>query len=294
MADHTGSGLLAGEPTRPSTGDRHLGRAGARPTRGAVHGAVHGALGPGVVLLYLSVMVVLPVAALTGRATTSDFWSALTSPQATSALTLTIGMALATAAIDLVAGVLVAWVLVRDEFTGKRLVNAVIDLPFALPTIVAGLVLLSLYGPDSPIGVNVAQTRAAVLLALLFVTLPFVVRAVQPVLLVVDRDVEDAAASLGAGPAVTFFRLTLPAILPAALTGGGLAFARALGEFGAVVLISGNLPFHTQVASVFIAGRVESGATGDAAAISVTLLAVALTVLAGLDLLARRGGGRRG
>ena len=246
------------------------------------------------VLLYLSVMVVLPVAALTGRATTSDFWSALTSPQATSALTLTIGMALATAAIDLVAGVLVAWVLVRDEFTGKRLVNAVIDLPFALPTIVAGLVLLSLYGPDSPIGVNVAQTRAAVLLALLFVTLPFVVRAVQPVLLVVDRDVEDAAASLGAGPAVTFFRLTLPAILPAALTGGGLAFARALGEFGAVVLISGNLPFHTQVASVFIAGRVESGATGDAAAISVTLLAVALTVLAGRDLLARRGGGRRG
>ena len=246
------------------------------------------------VLLYLSVMVVLPVAALTGRATTSDFWSALTSPQATSALTLTIGMALATAAIDLVAGVLVAWVLVRDEFTGKRLVNAVIDLPFALPTIVAGLVLLSLYGPDSPIGVNVAQTRAAVLLALLFVPLPFVVRAVQPVLLVVDRDVEDAAASLGAGPAVTFFRLTLPAILPAALTGGGLAFARALGEFGAVVLISGNLPFHTQVASVFIAGRVESGATGDAAAISVTLLAVALTVLAGLDLLARRGGGRRG
>ncbi|HEY9475098.1 MAG TPA: sulfate ABC transporter permease subunit CysT, partial [Mycobacteriales bacterium] len=291
--DRTGLGVLTGEPTDPADNAGPADHAGAVPAHRPRTGPVRGALGPGVVLLYLSVMVVLPIAALTGRASTSDFWVAVTSPQATSALSLTIGMALATAAIDVVAGVLVAWVLVRDEFAGKRLVNAVIDLPFALPTIVAGLVLLTLYGPDSPIGVNVAQTRAAVLLALLFVTLPFVVRAVQPVLLVADRDVEDAAASLGASPMVTFFRLTVPAILPAALTGGGLAFARALGEFGAVVLISGNLPFHTQVASVFIAGQVESGATGDAAAISVTLLAIALAVLATLNWAARRGG-RRG
>ncbi|MEU6285503.1 sulfate ABC transporter permease subunit CysT [Streptomyces sp. NPDC047028] len=249
---------------------------------------------PGAPLLYLSVLVGLPIAALAARASEADVWEAVTAPQARSALTLTISMALLAAGVNLVTGILIAWVLVRDDFPGKRLVNAVIDLPFALPTIVAGLVLLSLYGPGSPIGVDVAQTRAAILLALLFVTLPFVVRSVQPVLLVLEREVEEAAACLGATPLQTFRRLILPAILPAALTGAGLAFARGLGEFGAIVLISGNLPFKTQVASVFIAGQVESGATPAAAAVSLTLLALALLVLGGLSWLTRRIGARRG
>ena len=144
--------------------------------------------------------------------------------------------------------------LVRDDFRGKRVVNAVIDLPFALPTIVAGLTLLALYGPRGASGINLAYTRAGVLLALLFVTLPFVVRAVQPVLLELDTDMEEAAASLGARPTAIFRRIVFPNLLPAILSGVALAFARAVGEFGAVVLISGNLPFKTEMASVYIFG----------------------------------------
>ena len=253
-----------------------------------------GALGPGTSLLYLCLLVGLPVAALADTATTAHFWTAVTAPQARSALELTVEMAALTAVINVVAGVLIAWVLVRDRFPGKAVVNAVIDLPFALPTIVAGLVLLSLYGPNSPVGINVAQTRAAVLLALLFVTLPFVVRAVQPVLLTLDPEVEEAATCLGAGSWQTFRLLIWPAIRPATLVGAGLAFARALGEFGSIVLISGNLPFHTQVVSVLISSQVESGDTSGAAAISVVLLALALIVLGCLDVLARRMAARRG
>jgi len=246
------------------------------------------ALGPGAALLYLCLLVGLPVAALADRAATSHFWSAVTAPQARSALELTVGLAALTAVIDAVTGVLIAWVLVRDRFAGRALVNAVIDLPFALPTIVAGLVLLSLYGPGSAVGIDVAQTRAAVLLALLFVTLPFVVRAVQPVLLALDRETEEAAACLGARPWQAFRLVVWPAIRPATAVGAGLAFARALGEFGSIVLISGNLPFHTEVASVFISGRVESGDIAGAAAVSVVLLAIALVTLAALDLVVRR------
>jgi sulfate transport system permease protein len=183
------------------------------------------------------------------------------------------------AAINAVAGTLIAWVLVRDQFPGKRVVNAVIDLPFALPTIVAGLTLLALYGPNSPIGVNVALTKLAVLLALLFVTLPFVIRSVQPVLLELDRDMEEAAASLGASPGVIFTRVILPSLIPAILSGAALAFARAVGEFGSVVLISGNVPFDTQVASVFVYKQIESDNPGGAAAVSVVLLALSLLVL---------------
>jgi sulfate transport system permease protein len=269
---------LAAAPTARSAAARRL---GVRLT-------------PGIPLLYLSVMVALPIAALVSRAGSANPWTTIVSPQARSALVLTLGLALLTAAINFVAGILIAWVLVRDDFPGKRLVNAVIDLPFALPTIVAGLVLLTLYGPGSPIGVNVAQTRAAIVLALLFVTLPFVVRAVQPVLLVLDRDVEDAAACLGATPLQTFRRLILPACLPAAFTGAGLAFARSLGEFGSVVLISGNIPFKTQVASVFVSSQVESGDTSGAAAVSLALLLLALLVLGGLSWASRRVGARRG
>jgi sulfate transport system permease protein len=177
------------------------------------------------------------------------------------------------------AGTAIAWTLVRDRFFGQGFVNALVDLPFALPTIVAGLTLLALYGPNSPSGVNVAFTRWAVLVALLFVTLPFVVRTVQPVLLELDREMEDAAASLGAGRFATFRRIIVPNILPAILSGVALAFARAVGEFGSLVLITGNLPFKTEVISVYIFGRIESGDEGGAAAASVVVLAITFGIL---------------
>ena len=211
----------------------------ALPTPKARRSAAPG-LAVGLSTLYLSVVVLLPIAALGWRA---HGWDAITSPQAISALKLTIVASLVVALINAVAGTAIAWTLVRDRFFGQSFVNALVDLPFALPTIVAGLTLLALYGPKSPAGVDVAFTRWAILLALLFVTLPFVVRTVQPVLLELDTEMEDAAASLGASRAATFRRVILPNILPAILSGVALAFARAIGEFGAVVLISGNLPF---------------------------------------------------
>ncbi len=168
-------------------------------------------------------------------------------------------------AINAVFGTMIAWVLVRDEFPGKKAVNAVIDLPFALPTIVAGLTLLTLYGKDSPIGLDVAFTRVAVVFALLFVTLPFVVRAVQPLLLEMDREMEEAAASLGAGGPTIFRRIIFPNLLPGIAAGVALAFARALGEYGSLVLISGEIPFKTEVSSVFIFREIESGNTTGAA-----------------------------
>jgi sulfate/thiosulfate transport system permease protein len=191
--------------------------------------------------------------------------------------------------INAVIGTVIAWVLVRDDFRGKAVVNALIDLPFALPTIVAGLTLLALYGPRGPVGIDVAYTRTAVLLALLFVTLPFVVRAVQPVLMELDRDMEEAAASLGAGNFTIFRRIILPNLLPAILAGAALAFARSIGEFGSLVLISGNLPFKTEVSSVFIFGQIESDREVTAAAVSVVLLAIAFVVLLGISALSRWG-----
>jgi sulfate/thiosulfate transport system permease protein len=176
-------------------------------------------------------------------------------------------------------GTLIAWVLVRDDFPGKSIVNSLIDLPFALPTIVAGLTLLAFYGPGSPVGINIAYSRVAVVVALLFVTLPFVVRAVQPVLLELDRDMEQAAESLGASRRTVFLRIILPNLAPAIIAGGGLAFARAVGEFGSLVLITGNIPFETQAASFFIFSLVESDNPVGAAAVSVVLLVVALGVL---------------
>jgi sulfate transport system permease protein len=178
---------------------------------------------------------------------------------------------------------------VRDEFRGKGLVNALIDLPFALPTIVAGLTLLTLYGPNSPLHVSLAYTRAGVALALLFVTLPFVVRAVQPVLLGVEREAEEAAASLGAPPFTIFRRVVLPSLRGAIVAGAGLGFARALGEFGSVVLISGNLPFKTEVASVFVFGQLENDNVQGAAAVSVVLLIMSFVLLLVLSRFARRG-----
>jgi len=185
-------------------------------------------------------------------------------------------------------GTLIAWVLVRDDFRGKRLVDSLIDLPFALPTIVAGLVLLALYGTNSPLGIDIAYTRLAVVIALLFVTLPFVVRTVQPVLLELDREMEEAAASLGARKRTTFRRIVLPNLFPAIASGMALSFARAVSEFGATVLISGNLPFKTQVAPVYIFAQVESDNATGAAAVATVLFAVGLVVIVALDILQRR------
>jgi sulfate transport system permease protein len=221
--------------------------------------------------------VLLPLAALAWRA---HGWDAITSPQAVAALKLTLVASLVVAVINAFAGTAIAWTLVRDRFVGQSFVNALVDLPFALPTIVAGLVLLTLYR-------DLAFTRWAILAALLFVTFPFVVRTVQPVLLELDTEMEDAAASLGASRFATFSRVILPNILPAILSGVALAFARAIGEFGAVVLISGNLPFKTEVLSVYIFGRIESGDPGGAAAASVAILAISFAVLLAIGGLRR-------
>src|SRR5215204_184210 len=240
------------------------------------------ALSLGLVTTYLSLIVGLPIAALIFESMNGGwegFWDAVTSPEAVAALKLTLATSIAVALINAVLGTITAWVLVRDSFRGKALVNAVIDLPFALPTIVAGLTLLALYGPQGPVGVDVAYSRTAIGLALLFVTLPFVIRTVQPVLLELDREMEEAAASLGAGPMSIFRRIVFPNLLPAILSGIALAFARAVGEFGAVVLISGNLPFETEVAAVNIFGRIEGGDPVGAAAVSVVLLVISFGVL---------------
>jgi sulfate transport system permease protein len=204
------------------------------------------------------------------------------------ALRLTLIASAIVVLINAVFGTLIAWVLVRDEFPGKGIVNSMIDLPFALPTIVAGLTLLLFYGPESPVGINLAYTRASVVLALLFVTLPFVVRAVQPVLLELDTEMEQAAESLGASKATVFRRIVLPNLTPAIIAGAGLAFARAVGEFGSLVLITANIPFKTQASSVLIFSLVESDAPEAAAAVSVCLLVIALVVLLIFGWLSKR------
>ena len=257
-----------------------------------------GAGGPltlGLGTCFLSLIVLIPLAAVVWRSQSDGadgFWTAISSPRAVAALELTVGVSLAVAVINAVMGTLVAWVIVRERFPGKRLVDALIDMPFALPTIVAGLTMIALYGPKGPLGIDVAYTRTGIGLALLFVTLPFVVRAVQPVLMELDREVEEAAASLGARPRTIFFRVILPNLRPAVLTGVGLAFSRALGEFGSVVLIAGNVPFKTEVSSVLIYGDIESGNPAGAAAVSVVLLAISLVVLLGLSLAERTGSDR--
>jgi sulfate/thiosulfate transport system permease protein len=245
----------------------------------------------GTVTLYLSLIVVLPLTAVVWRSSRDGwgaFWEAATQPQALAALRLTFAVALAVAAGNVVMGTVIAWVLVRDEFPGKRVVNALIDLPFALPTIVAGITLLALYGSNSPVGVNIGYSRPGVVLALAFVTLPFVVRSVQPVLLTMEPDMEEAARCLGAGPLTSFRRIVLPTIAPALLAGAALAFARAVGEFGSVVILSGNIPYRTEVASVHVFSLVENDDVGSAAAVSVVLLATSVLVLAGLSLIQRR------
>jgi sulfate transport system permease protein len=240
------------------------------------------ALSLGFVTLFLTVMVALPIAALVWEARSDgaqSFWDAISEPQAVAALKLTLGAAAIVALLNAVLGTITAWVLVRDDFRGKSAVNAIIDLPFALPTIVAGLTLLALYGPQSPVGVDVAYTRIAIVLAMMFVTLPFVVRTVQPVLQELDPELEQAAHSLGASQATTFRRIVFPNLLPGILSGIALAFAKAVGEFGALVIITGNIPFKSEVSSVYIFGRIESGDSAAAAATAVVLLAISFVTL---------------
>jgi len=247
-------------------------------------------LGLGLAVIYMSVIALIPFAALVDGAFDNGwhgFWKAITNPQAMAALKLTVGVSLVVVAVNAVMGTLIAWVLVRDRFPGKGLVNALIDLPFALPTIVAGLTLLALYGPSSPVGLNLAFTRAGIVVALLLVSLPFVVRSVQPVLIELDRDMEQAAASLGAGPLTIFRRIVFPNLVPAILGGTGLAFSRALGEFGSLVLIAGNVPFDTQVSSLYIVGQIEADRQASAAAVSVSLLTLSLAALLLLSALER-------
>ena len=247
--------------------------------------------GPALAVTYLSLLVLLPLAALFTNAFSGGwaaFWAAVTQPEAVAALELTLWISLAVAVVNSVAGLAIAWVLVRDDFRGKALVGAVIDLPFALPTIVAGLTLLALYGPNSPFHVNLAGTRLGIACALAFVTLPFCVRSVQPVLAELDAETEEAAASLGASRRQVLRRVILPSILPSVLAGAGLAFARAVGEFGSVVLISGNIPFKTEVASSWIYSLSQSDALPAASAVSVVLIAISLLVLVGIGWARRR------
>jgi sulfate/thiosulfate transport system permease protein len=265
---------------------------GMRPPgrRRSVTGAV-GPLGVGISVLWLSVVVLLPLAALALRSIGGGpgaFWDAVTAPNALAALRVTVLVSALVAVVNVVMGTLVAWVLVRDDFPGKSVVNALIDLPFALPTIVASIVLLSLYGPNSPVGLHLNATQPGLAVALAFVTLPFVVRAVQPVLIEADREVEEAAASLGATTWTTFRRIVLPTLAPAILSGTGLAFARAIGEYGSVVLIGGNIPRETQVASQYIQQQIEIDRPLNAAAVSVALLAIAFVTLLLLRVVSSR------
>jgi len=236
----------------------------------------------GVAMLWLSVIVLLPLAAIVWQSAKGgwpDFVSAVTSPSALDSFRVTLTISAVVAAINVVFGVLVAWVLVRDNFPGKRIVDAVIDLPFALPTIVASVVMLALYGPHSPVDIHLQHTPYGVGVALLFVTLPFVVRAVQPVLMEVDQEAELAAASLGANNATLFRTVILPALTPALLSGGGLAFSRAIGEFGSVVLIGGAVPGKTEVSSQWIRTLIENDDRAGAAAVSIVLLVISFVVL---------------
>ena len=270
---------------------------------GSKHGrAANGLLLRATTLLYLGLMVLLPLAALGAGACEEGaraFWKALIDPFARHALMLTFLTAGAMVAINAVTGTATAWVLVRHDFPGKGVVNALIDLPFAVPTVVTGLMLVALYGPSSVLGafltshgLAIIYQKPGIVLALLFVTYPFVVRSVQPVLLEMDRAEEEAATTLGASTWTTFRRITLPTLWPAILTGAGLSFSRALGEFGSVVMVAGNRPLETKTGPMYIFGEIESGNRHGAMVVSAVLLACSLTVLVVLNRLQRRGGER--
>lgn len=248
-------------------------------------------IGLGIAMTWFSLLVLIPLCAVVVTASEGGwaaFWTAVSNPQTRSAIVLTVSQAGLVTLVNILMGTLVAWVLVRDRFPGKAVLELLIDIPFALPTIVAGLVLLSLYGRDSPLGVDVANARSSVFLAFLFVTLPFVVRMVQPVLAELEGDVEEAAASLGASRFTTFRRIILPSLVPAIAAGAALSFARGVSEYGSLVLLSGNLPFRTEVTSVRILGSIENDNLPAAAATATVLLLISLSVIVLLDVIQRK------
>ena len=243
----------------------------------------------GLTLVYLSLLVLIPLAALVLKTTDMSwvqFWQTVTTPRALATYKLTLGTAFAAALVNAVFGLIVAWVLVRYSFPGRRVIDGFVDLPFAMPTAVAGIALTSIYAPNGwvgsylePLGVKVAFTPLGILVALTFIGLPFVVRTVQPVLQDVEAELEEAAASLGAGRWHTFTRVILPVILPALLTGFTLAFARALGEYGSVVFISGNQPMRTEITTLLIMTKLEQYDYAGATAIATVMLSVSLALL---------------
>lgn len=248
-------------------------------------------LGLGIAVLWFSLLVLIPLAVVVGTAAAGGpgrFWAALTNAQTVNAITLTVGVAILATVGNVIVGTIIAWVLVRDRFWGRSILNLAIDIPFALPTIVAGLVLLSLYGHNSPLGVDVANTRWAVVLAIAFVTLPFVVRTVQPVLEELEAEVEEAAQSLGADGFTTFRRIVLPSLVPAITAGAALSFARGISEYGSLVLLSGNLPNQTEVVSVRVLTHIENGDLASASALATGMLVIAITVIVVLDIIQRK------
>ncbi len=251
----------------------------------------------GYTLFYLSLIVLIPLAALalkTSTLTWDAFWQTVTAPRVLASYRLSFGASALAALINLFAGFIVAWVLVRYDFPGRRLVDAMVDLPFALPTAVAGIALTALYAPNgwlgaplAALGIKVAFTPLGVLVALVFIGLPFVVRTVQPVLEDLDRELEEAAASLGASRSQAFVRVLLPVLAPAILTGFVLAFSRAVGEYGSVIFIAGNIPFVSEIAPLAIITKLEQYDYAGAAAIATVMLAISFALILAINLLQR-------
>lgn len=280
MPEPLSNDVDAGQPRSPLAGRPRFDASAL--TRGA---------GKGLAVTFLSLVVLIPLAALVTHAFSQGFgpfWTAVTGAESLSALRLTLTCALVGAVVNGIAGFATAWVLVCDRFPGQGVLNAVIDLPFALPTVVAGVAFYTLYGPLSPFHITITGTWIGITVAIMFVTLPFTVRSVQPLLEARTFTTEAAATTLGASSLRVFSTITLPALAPALLTGLGLAFARAIGEYGSVVFISNNLPFHTELASSYVYSLTSSGQVSQAAAVSVALLSIALVTLVGVNALARR------
>ncbi len=253
-------------------------------------------------LSYVGLLILLPLAAI-GRQSLiggiDGFLHDLGQPQALAAIALTIEAALATTVLNAIFGTMSAFVLVRYEFPGKWLLNAMVDLPFAVPTLVAGLMLAALYGPTGLLGAWLQgqglvflYERPAIVVAMLFVTMPFTIRALQPVLMELEKDQEEAAFTLGASPWTTFAKITIPSVLPGLLTGVFLTFVRALGEFGAIVVVAGNIPMKTQVASVYVYGEIESYNPQGATSVSMAILLISFLTLLLLERLTRPPGER--